>query len=270
MKTRFLLIACFFISTLTFAQNEGGEPVEMDTDRPSVGDASKVVPPGTVQIEAGFYYESDKTNFIEEKELHYPDVLIRVGVLKFAELRLRGRLKHVSLAPAEDQFPWEISQTGLDDIMAGTKIQLWQGNGVLPTAALQADFRLPAGNKYFKSEKVEPKLRLNFRNKLSEKLSLSYNLGVEWEENENPAEKKTFNHIGLYSLALNYKITDNFKVFVEPFAEFRENDMQQSIDAGLAYNIKPNLQVDLYSGVGLSEEAPDFFVSAGISFRLPK
>ena len=269
----FLLFSLPFCGLQTaFAQTESPpETEEMQTDRPSVGDAAKVVPQGAIQPEIGLKFENDETNFYSDKEYLLPEVLLRYGLLDFLELRLRGQLTHQVLDVTNVGMPKSrFTDTGLNGLMLGTKVQLLKSAGARPDVALQADFELPAGDETLKTDNVQPKLRLNFQNKLSKALSLNYNVGVEWEENFNPETGEKYNKFGLYTLALQYKITETFQVFGEAFGELHQNDMQQSFDAGLAYKLLPNVQLDAYGGVGFSEEAPDYFVSAGVSFRLPK
>jgi hypothetical protein len=43
-----------------------------------------------------------------------------------------------------------------------------------------------------------------------------------------------------------------------------------SLDGGLTYRVRPNLQLDGFAGTGLSGDAPDWFAGLGISFRLPR
>ncbi|MFC5271687.1 transporter [Adhaeribacter terreus] len=266
-----LVFACITLNA-AFAQTENAtETEEMETDRPGVGDGSRIVPQGYYQLETGLQYIKDETNFVNVRELHLPEIILRAGVLSFAELRVRAQYTRVRTKIIRTPLPEnKFIEKGLDDIMLGTKIQLLQNAGARPEAALQADFRLPVGGEDFEGEKVEPKLRLALMNKLSERFSLHYNLGLDWEENQNPESAQPYNHIGLYTLALQYEISEGFMAFLEAVGEKHKKDMQQSFDAGLAYKIKPNLQLDAYAGYGISEEAPDFFASAGISFRLPK
>src|SRR5678815_383685 len=103
MKKLLLLIFTCLLTGLANAQDNGSEP-EMVTDRPSVGDAATIVPRGYYQVEAGFFYQRDETNFINQREMRYPEVVARLGLLKFAELRVGGQLarirtKTVSTAP---------------------------------------------------------------------------------------------------------------------------------------------------------------------------
>ena len=273
MKKLYLLLICSLFSFSVFAQDNaaGQGEEEMETDRPGVGDAASVVPQGALQVELGLQFKNDETNFISDKEYQLPQALVRYGVLDFLELRLRGQLTHrvidvTNVTLAENRS----TDTGFDGFMLGAKLQLLKNDGARPAVALQADFQLPVGDETLKPDNVLPKLRLNFKNDLNDAFSLHYNLGVEWEEEFDPTTKEESDQFGLYTLGLLYKINEDFGVFAEAFGELHEDDMQQSFDLGMGYRLAPNLQLDAYGGFALSEEAPDYFISAGVSFRLPE
>jgi hypothetical protein len=66
-------------------------------------------------------------------------------------------------------------------------------------------------------------------------------------------------------------ITDKLGVFVESYSFFPEDSKaDHRFDAGITYKFTPVVQWDISGGVGLSKNAPDSFVSTGISFRLFK
>ncbi len=67
----------------------------------------------------------------------------------------------------------------------------------------------------------------------------------------------------------------NFSDQLTGFAEYygQKQELQHfahHLDAGIAWKIKPNLQLDMLGGIGLGTDAPNFFVESGFSFRLPK
>ena len=43
-----------------------------------------------------------------------------------------------------------------------------------------------------------------------------------------------------------------------------------SLDGGFTYALADNLQIDVLGGVGISEAAEDWFVGAGLVWRLPQ
>jgi len=244
------------------------EPFE--TDRPSIGNSARVVPKSALQMEFGLLFENDETNFESDKRYELPSALVRYGLLDMLELRLRAQLTHrVVDVKSSFQPEKEFTDTGVNGIMLGTKIQLLKSEGARPDIAFQAEFELPVGDETLKPDNLQPKLRLNFRNNFTEAISLNYNLGLEWEENNNLITGEEYKTIGLYTLAFQYKFSESFGAYVEAFGELHQSDMRQSFDIGAAYRPMPNLQLDLFAGAAMSEEAPDYFVSAGVSIRLP-
>src|SRR6478736_4727895 len=117
MKKLILLLLAFFSFQVCFAQSENSaEAPPMSTDRPSVGDASKVVPAGYFQLETGVMYQQDNTNFNKDKELNYGETTVRIGVLPIAELRLRGQLTHTVSKLRTNPESGKNGATGFDDV----------------------------------------------------------------------------------------------------------------------------------------------------------
>src|SRR5688572_15446611 len=175
MKKLLPFLALCFCSHFAQAQADqqsGSGNDNLHGDRPGKGDNAGIVPQGFYQLEAGIMFENDETNFYSDKVWSLPEVLFRAGVFSFAELRFRGQLTHSMLDLTSSPLPENrFTHTGLNKIMIGTKIQLLENKGAVPQTAFQADFQLPVGDKYFGNNKFEPKLRLNFKNELSEGLS---------------------------------------------------------------------------------------------------
>jgi hypothetical protein len=98
---------------------------------------------------------------------------------------------------------------------------------------------------------------------ISERLSLGYNLGAEWN-GDTPVPSY------YYSIVFGMDVAKKAGAFLEFFGLIPEEDSgTHLIDAGLTYLIRPNLQLDTSGGIGLNEEATDFFINFGISYRLP-
>lgn len=43
-----------------------------------------------------------------------------------------------------------------------------------------------------------------------------------------------------------------------------------SLDGGLTFGIRDNVQLDISAGVGLNRAADDWFVGAGVAIRVPR
>jgi hypothetical protein len=72
------------------------------------------------------------------------------------------------------------------------------------------------------------------------------------------------------SAGLSYPLSDRLGTFVEYYGIYpdaRGSDCAHYADGGFAYLITDDVQFDVSAGVGLNEQADDYFVSVGFSFR---
>ena len=81
----------------------------------------------------------------------------------------------------------------------------------------------------------------------------------------------------VYSAALGVGLTERLGAFAELFGAEpldsppgEPSDSAVSADAGLTWLVRPNVQLDLSAGGGLTDATEDWFVGAGISVRWPR
>jgi hypothetical protein len=122
---------------------------------------------------------------------------------------------------------------------------------------------LPFGDKLIADKnKIVPDFRFSMSHTLSEKLSLGYNIGMEWESN-------TDFPIYVYTATVGAVLGPRIGAYVETFGNFAYSSLPESYaDGGFTFNMFPDLQLDASGGVGLNEFSNDYFISAGLSFRL--
>lgn len=97
---------------------------------------------------------------------------------------------------------------------------------------------------------------------LSEKVSLSYNLGCEWD---GISPEPTF----IYTVASGFSISEKWGSYIEFFGFMPQNQKSNhNFDAGFTYLIFPNFMFDLSSGFGISKYAPKHYFAFGFSFRI--
>lgn len=271
----FLVLALF--PSLMVGQGVEGE--ELVTDRPDQTESATTIAPGSVQIEAGveisvnefvdIYGGSDSTD--TEQKLTAPALLVRVGLLDGVELRVGGSWIAQNFDPRndcrKDIFPlppcnYYTDLSGFGDIFIGGKARLLKGDGLSPQVALLAHLTLPVGANGIAPEVIVPDIRLAVAHDLSETFSLGYNIGGAWEDEELT---------GLYTVALGLSLTDAFGCFFELYGNGPwEENPEHSFDSGLTWLVTNNVQLDLSSGIGLTTEAEDLFLGAGLSVRLPR
>jgi hypothetical protein len=75
----------------------------------------------------------------------------------------------------------------------------------------------------------------------------------------------------LYTLSFGFQLGGGFGTFIESYGFIPEyGPADHRLDGGFTWAMKPNFQLDISSGIGLSEVSPDGFLSFGVSWRLPK
>lgn len=233
---------------------------EMETDRPSLSFTPETVVKNRFQLEAGFQKQHDKINGQKYDEYLYPTALLKYGLTKKLELRVL----------IEDKGDYDYTPnkhkvaSGIEPVQVGFKYKLFKEKGALPTTSVIAGVALPKlASPDFKSDYVAPAFRLAMQNTLIKKIQLVYNAGVEWEPEDVHAKY-------LLTLSPQLELSDKLKVFTEIYSQFSgEESPYHRWDAGFLYKVKPNLQFDIYGGFGITKIAPDNFIEAGLSFRLP-
>ena len=100
---------------------------------------------------------------------------------------------------------------------------------------------------------------------LTDRLSVAGNVGLFVPTSEDGRFFQTTN-----SLTSAYALTDKLGAYVEYYGLYPNNkgtDCAHTVDGGFTYLITDNLQLDWRIGFGLNEEADDFLMGVGLSWR---
>lgn len=228
----------------------------ISTDRPGISTSSSVTPAGALQFEAGAEYFQDNATGAYQ----LPTVLFRTGLAPQAELRAGMRVIKQDSLKEGDHYATNWSTSALS---LGTKVQLMRQQDWKPEIAVLVNLVIPHTNfgesdqGYFGHDVL-----LIFTREISPKLSLTGNVGGAWAGNQAGG---VFN----YTACLGGKISARTGYFVEHYAFWAEKGkLNPSIDAGLSHLLTPNLQLDVSAGTTRIRNVPNYFVSAGISFRI--
>lgn len=229
------------------------------TDRPDQTESASIVPGGYIQVELGGIYERE--NFDEGKTeiFSHPALLIRYGLLNNIELRFNLELIQEKSSIGKSTF----SKTGLLPVAIGTKIYICKEKGLRPQTAFILHLTIPKlGSKKFANEYLAPDFRAAMQHSLSDRFSLSYNLGAEWDGSKPNAAV-------LYTLSLGASLAEKMGAFIETYGFMTEKETpDHRIDGGLTYLLNQNLQLDASGGFGITDKSPDYFLGLGISIRL--
>src|SRR5688572_7322450 len=258
MKKSLLFFIFLGIGAISLAQDTKPEIV---TDRPDQTEAPSLVPTGRIQVELGTSIENDVVENVKITNYTYATALLKYGINKNFELRVISEYLGQRVKLNESNVN---KVNGASPLALGVKIKIADENKFWPQAAFIGHINLKTGSSEFAPDYTAADFRFTFAHTLSEKFSLSYNLGAEWN-GETP--EAAF----LYTLSLGYLITPKLGFFIEGYSFFPEDSKADNrVDAGFTYKFSPVVQWDISGGVGLSRNAPDTFLSTGISFRLFK
>lgn len=246
-----LLILLVFNFSAGFSQDLiGNEPIT--TDRPDQTESPTLVPKGMFQMESGFSYEQANPS---ESAIMSPTLLWKYGINENFELRL---ITEYSINKIDGK-----STSGLNPVLVGFKVRLAEEKGLLPKMSFIGHLVIPdLASKGYRADYYAPEFRFTMQHSLSEKISLSYNLGAEWD---GFTPEATF----IYTLATGFELTDKLGVYTEVYGFAPQQAIaNHRFDAGFTYLLSNDTMVDLSGGFGLTENAPDYFAAVGFSFRL--
>lgn len=223
----------------------------IQTDRPDQTECPFITPRNYFQLENGFSYEKNNAN---SEVFVAPTVLTRFGINKYFELRLI----------TEFVISKEISNSysGINPVLIGFKTRLLEEKGIIPTTSLIAHIGLPKlASSEYKVNYYYPELRFTMQHTISDKQSLSYNLGAEWNGTD---KKPTF----IYTLTTGYSLTEKIGAYIELYGFVPQiGKADHRFDLGFTYLFNPNHQLDVSGGFGLSAISPEYYFALGYSFR---
>lgn len=247
MKFKIILVILLF-SILSFSQSK--DPIEID--RPDQTECPFIVPKGMFQMENGFNFEkvdNDSNSFL------IPTSLWKVGINENLELRLITEFVIESTNIEKN--------IGIKPVFIGLKVKICEEKGIIPKTSLIAHLLLPKlASEKFKTDFVAPKFRFTMKHTLSEMVSLSYNLGAEWDgETPNPTY--------IYSFTTGFKLSNKIGTYAEIYGFATQNEKpDHRCDGGFTYLISNDIIADVSGGFGLTENAPKYYISLGFSFRI--
>ena len=246
----------FYTLTLTcLSLSINAQILPIDTDRPDQTESAFLVPAKWLQFEAGFNFQKNNK---DEKEYLTPTLLSKYGVSKWIELRLITTLKtNSSLTTFGTK-----NETGLDVAELGAKIALAGERKLFPKTSFIFQLGIPSfSSSKFKPDRVAPNFRFTMQHTLSEKISLGYNLGCEWDGYTNDPDY-------IYTVTLGYAPAKKWYTYIEAFGAFKKQiTTEHNIDSGIAYFISNNFKTDISAGMGFTGNAAQWYIALGVSVR---
>ena len=226
----------------------------IETDRPDQTETPALVPLKHFQLESGFNIEKTDGQFTYV----HPTMLWKVGILRSTELRLITEV----ITTQDTAGTW---RTGLAPVQLGFKTAICEEKKGRPRISFIGHIAVPPfSSKSQRTKYVAPNFRFVLDHSLTDKISLGYNAGMEWDGfSPQPAF--------IYTIANGYDLSDKWYFYYEFFGDFPVGERSNhSFDMGLAWLIRNNLQADISGGFQLYPFVKSWYTALGFSVLLPR
>ena len=222
----FSLLLCLCCSSLAIAQSDEN----INTDRPDQSEGVYTLPKGQFQIENGYVFSKEDSS---------ANLMLRYGLISNTEIRLEA--------------DFDLRTPDFSSTTFSVKQRLYESEQrFIPSIGLIG---------YWQYSKTDAKAYtfdacLAFESSLTDQLSLAY----------GARSSEQFKNLDV-TAQVNYAPNNKLWSFVEYYASY--NGMrapEHNINAGFAYLLKPNFQIDLSGGRTLWQPEPQYFVGVGIGY----
>ncbi|MDQ2180790.1 transporter [Marinifilum sp. D714] len=255
MRTFFILTLFVMLNGMLIAQ----EKDPMVTDRPGTAESASVIPIRGFQIESGFAFEKVSSDI---NNVTFNTTLLRYGLVENIELRLGFQY----LGYYQSLEGGDVDETGFGPLTLGAKFLLLEESEGSPKLALLSTLFVPkSGASAFENENLGADIRLNADYSINHAMALGGNLGVSW----SGIDEQDY-AVWMYAAVIGLTLSDQIGAYAELYGFLPgEGKNDHRWDGGLTYAVTEDLQLDFSAGVGLSKVSPDFFISLGLSIRMP-
>lgn len=241
------------------------------TDRPDFTESTDAVPLGYSQLEAGYTFTYDREGSDRVREHTAPELLLRIGIVENFELRIGWE----GYSWTDTQFEGETrggrritredTSNGAQDLSLGFKYKFVEQDGKIPHFGVIGAITVPSGSEGISSGDVYPEVVFLWAYDVNDRLAIAGNVGVALPNDIHGRFVQTS-----ASLSTAFALTDELGTYLEYFGFYpnaEHSDAAHSVNAGFTYLINNDFQIDWRIGLGINEEADDFFTGVGFAWR---
>ena len=251
------------------AQEPAGAPAaspagrSLAADRPDFTEAASTVGRGVLQIEFGYTFGGDWSGGNSVQTHTLGELLLRAGVAA-DWLEVRVAASPVTRVSSEGSGA---SDSGIEDLYLGAKLELTRQAGRLPALALLPQMTLPTGSTLFSGGRALPGVNLVYSWDVPGGLSLAgstqVNLAVADDDGSYPEWAQSA--VAGAGLGTRGGVYGEWFAFLPTGADAPE---EHYLNAGLTWLTADDSQWDIRVGVGLNDAAEDFFAGVGAAIRM--
>jgi hypothetical protein len=246
---------------------EGGPDVyePLVTDRPDFTESSVTVGYGVMQLETGYTFTYDSEGDDRTRSHSFPESLLRVGMFaEWFEFRIDWNYveEHSEIGGVED------TASGAEDLGLGIKLALTPQECLLPETAIILQMTVPSGSAEFTADEVLPGFNYLY----------GWELNDEWSTGGSSAVNRAVDDVtgdSYVELAQSWTVSRSWGERVGSYAEWfviaptsaDTNHTEHYFNGGFTVLLNDDLQWDIRAGLGLNDDADDFFAGTGLSLR---
>lgn len=228
------------------------------TDRPDFTESVVTVSRGHLQLEGGYTFSREG----DVRGHGLGELLLRVGILRWAELRLG--LNSYALRKGGDG-----TRAGFENASLGAKFRLIQAsprfNPLRPGVALLVGTTIPTGSGIFGEDAARPEAKLALSWGITERVALGSNLNFALLRTEG----ETFRQFS-GSVSLGLGLAERIGGYLEFFGFRHDSPKAPDLDflnGGFTLLATDDLQFDVRAGFGFNDPGPDYFFGVGFAGR---
>jgi hypothetical protein len=249
------------------ARNPYEERIE--TDRHDFTQSTKTVGCGVVQFEGGYSYFQKNEEVDREKSHTTPELMMRYGITEDIEFRLRWNYAWRFFSERDDV-------DGAEDLRWAFKLGMTDQATLIPESALEVRFTVPTGGTAWTTERFEFGLDYIYGWELTETVAIYGSTGFGTDALADfgylPEEPASDRFIAwTQSVAAGWEMSEKNTGYAEFFGVFTDGLLDDVapvfFNLGIDHYVTDNLVVDLRIGMGLNQDADDFFAGVGGGYR---
>ncbi len=238
-----------FTDTATADTPDAVEPIA--TDRPDFTEAAVSVGDGVFQFESGATFQ-----WLEDgRTAGFPELLMRYGVTRLAELRLAIPDYNFSRQAGRPDRGW-------GDTYVGAKVQVGPFENGDELSLIPA-ITIPSRDGDYSTYSFDPELKACYSHDLSENWNLSMMGYILWTTIDQ-------DRVASYQQTASFGrgLTDDLSVFFEYAGTYAERERAEHVaHSGFAYRFSVDAQADLHGGFTANGDNREPFIGIGYSRR---
>jgi hypothetical protein len=232
----------------------------LTSNRPGIGGSEALVARGVFQVETGIQAQGEPPSDEVRWGQTWGQLVVRFGLTPRVELYTAWNGVSLERTRAVGD---ERTVTGRNDLRVGTKLGVLTEPTNIMTLSLSPAWSFPLGSGPFTSGSNDGSFRLLVARSLPRDWSVSGNLLLSRTSDE---DGRYWDNLATAAVART--LTPAVSVFAEVAAALPAHRLSGwTVDGGIAWVARPDLQWDLSTGHTFNDRGDDWFLSAGVTVR---